>query len=213
MRTKSTFIYGVAINDADYNVTKSFIDLDGNKVTTICPIYTIWKNMLTRVYCKTYHAKNPQYIEVSVDRDWLSFMTFRMWALEHYFNGAVLDKDLYDPTAKCYSPETCTFVSQDINQLIHYNARKKTSNLPTGVSLTSSTNKRPYYARLQKYGKYVRLGTFDTIEEAEVAYLTAKAAYIHDVASQQDNERIRRGLERHVKVIIRKLHIFNEVKT
>jgi hypothetical protein len=201
MRTKLTFIYGVAINDADYNVTKSYIDDSGTKIVTTCPIYTVWKNMLTRVYSKGYHQKNPQYAEVSVHQDWLSFMVFRAWALERHFEGSVLDKDLYDPTAKCYSEDTCTFVSQDINQLIHYKERKKVSSLPTGVSLTSSTNKRPYYARLQRYGKYVRLGTFDTVIEAESAYLTAKAKYMMEVAQKQTCTRIRQGLKRHIRVV------------
>ena len=118
-------IYGVGVNDADYNVTRSEytgITLpSGRKQTKIvwrCPFYQKWDNMLARGYSHKYHEKHPTYKDCIVYEEWLTFSNFRKWMLTQDWEDKHLDKDYLFESNKVYSPDTCIFVVQLVNNFI-----------------------------------------------------------------------------------------------
>lgn len=103
-------IYGVGVNDADYQVSDSS---SGKEVR--CQYYIQWKNMLARCYSSAYHKQNKTYIGCSVDPRWYSFMSFRSWMMEQDWEGNQLDKDIIIHGNKVYGPDTCMFVDRKTN--------------------------------------------------------------------------------------------------
>ena len=167
-------VYGVGINDANYKVTTKV----GNKRIS-CPFYLRWKCMLRRCYDPKYTLKNPTYIGCSVCDEWLSFMSFKAWMETQEWEGMHLDKDILIKGNKAYSPNTCMFITHEINTLLldRGNARGK---YPQGVA----RDKKMYTAHLAKYGKLVHIGSFKTVYCASKAYKKAKSEHIVNIAKQ-----------------------------
>lgn len=151
-----------------------------NGKDSIC--YITWVNMLRRCYDENNRKRNPSYEGCSVCEEWLCFQVFASW----YYSqrgcdkGFHLDKDLLVSGNKMYSPETCCLVPKDINALISYKYKKKNT-MPTGVAQRSETRFR---ACLNVFGKNKIIGTFDTVEEAAIAYKCAKEDYVKLVANK-----------------------------
>lgn len=195
-------IYGVGVNDADYNITihKEYPPIDGKRVQQMifkCPIYSLWYDMLKRVYCEKYHKKCPTYKVCSVSEDWYSFMKFREWVLTRNWEGKVLDKDILVVGNKLYSEETCTFVNSLVNNFILTGLHKKSSNnLPIGVSKTQQEG--VYRARCSDpFKRYpAEIGRFTDIEEAHKAWLTKKHEYACELANSEfvDNDQVKEAL-------------------
>lgn len=85
---------------------------------TSCKV--VWKSMLERCYCPTYHKRAPHYIVCSVDVVWHNFQNFAKWWEDNVPGdyGAVryhLDKDKRVPGNRVYSPETCCFLTMEEN--------------------------------------------------------------------------------------------------
>lgn len=78
--------------------------------------YICWYNMLKRCYCKTYQEKQPWYFGCSVVVDWHNFQTFADWYYQNHQEGYELDKDIKVFGNRVYGPETCQFVTPDINR-------------------------------------------------------------------------------------------------
>lgn len=194
-KKKTTLIYGVAINDADYRVIHT--NTEGKQVK--CPIYAKWMSMLTRVYDSKIHLKRPTYAGCSVHPDWLLFSNFRQWMLQHNWEGKHLDKDLLVPGNKEYGPNTCLFVSDALNNLLTLRQRNR-GDFPLGVSITT-INGYPYYvASCSFYGKQKRLGYFKTPEEASACYIKAKNSYIQELAAEEPDKRVADALKKLVLV-------------
>ena len=68
----------------------------------------IWMSMLGRC-ARTGHLKSE------VCEEWKVFENFAAWASARYFEGAHLDKDVLGNGGRLYSPETCAFVSPELN--------------------------------------------------------------------------------------------------
>lgn len=111
---ETRMVYGVGINDADYFVNAT----RGDGTRWRCPFYKAWKNMLARCYSKAYWKQQPERRGSKVDERWHSFMAFREWMVEQDWKGNHLDKDLLVPGNKNYSPETCVFVSRQVNSYV-----------------------------------------------------------------------------------------------
>ena len=146
--------------------------------------YTIWFAMLQRCYKDCYYKKKT-YLDCYVCDEWLCFETFEKWFDENYYEipNAImdLDKDIFRQGNKIYSPETCCFVPQDINKC--FMERDNSSGLPSGVYKNKSGT---YGARTCKSwdGKSsVRLGTYNTAEEANQAFLKYKYQCIKEKAN------------------------------
>jgi len=181
-------VYGVGINDADYMV---HIRINGKHM--ICPYYGAWKSMLRRCHDPKFHENNPTYIGCSAAEEWLTFSNFREWMIEQDWEDKQLDKDIINPGNKVYSPENCCFVTHAVNSLLNDHARAR-GKWPKGVCFHKRDNK--FRAQLSVNGKIKHLGSFDTPEEAESAYIQAKYDHILVVANEQINQRIRQGLIR-----------------
>ena len=112
-------MYGVGINDADYK-------------TRGCPFYNKWKSMMCRCYSVLYHKMHPTYLDCEVCDDWKLFSNFRNWMITQDYIGKQLDKDLLVIGNKIYGPNTCVFITSQINNFIQIIPTDK-YNLPVGV--------------------------------------------------------------------------------
>ncbi len=79
--------------------------------------YLAWNSMMTRCYSDRYQKKQPTYIGCSVCPEWHSFQVFAKWFYDNYIEGFHLDKDMKTEDNKVYSPEGCSFVSQEANTI------------------------------------------------------------------------------------------------
>lgn len=91
-------------------------------------LYEVWRGMLRRCYYMADYNKNTSYKNTTVCEEWLNFSNFHKWAIEKYFDGSVLDKDMFQLKLenKVYSPETCIFLPQKINNFIISKFKTKT---------------------------------------------------------------------------------------
>jgi len=172
----------VGINDSPY-VVKPIV----NGIKTICPYYSRWFLMINRCYNPRYQADKPSYKGVSVCNDWLTFTSFKEWMEKQDWENKELDKDLLFPGNKVYSPNTCVFITRDLNALLAIGGTK--SNLPRGM--TKRTNK--YLVRCGN--EYI--GYYDTVEEATIVYKKHKKKRLVKIANEQSDIRIKEGLIRH----------------
>ena len=179
-------VYGIGINDSDY-ITKQYI----NGKWARCFFYQKWIGMLERCYSNRYQKNQPTYIGCTVCDEWHSFMVFRSWMMQQDWKGKALDKDILVPGNKIYKPETCVFVSQEINNLLTNRASKR-GDLPQGVTFFKPDEN--YRAQITKYGKKYHIGYYDTAQKAETAYKKEKSEHVLEIAMQQTNNRLRNGL-------------------
>lgn len=132
--------------------------------------YRVWRGVLDRCFNTAFQEKEPTYKGCSICKEWLLFSTFKKWFDENYVDGFEIDKDLLsDINRKLYSPQTCVFLPMEINRFLGGRSTKIEHNIPLGV--LSSGNKF-----IAKHGR-TYLGTFDTIKEAQDAYLKTKKEY------------------------------------
>lgn len=169
MNTKKRLVHGIGRNDATYPTSAA----KGRKTVWRCPFYQAWLNMLKRAYSPAYHAEHPTYLECSVADQWNSFSVFRVWMEAQNWQGNHLDKDLLVEGNKIYSPETCVFVSRQVNLFLNDREAMR-GDWPIGVSWRE--DKQRFHAacnnpftRKQEY-----LGLFATPEEAHLAWAKRK---------------------------------------
>lgn len=139
--------------------------------------YSTWQGMLQRCYDVKLHKRYPTYIGCSVCDEWLFFQNFAEWFEQNYKEGLQLDKDLRIHGNKIYSPDTCCFVSNKINNLFHVNQTKNKSGLLTGVTLQDGR----YRAQCNIGTGRRHIGYFDTEKEAHKAYLQVKHNHIKSI--------------------------------
>lgn len=189
----SKLIYGVALNDADYKVSKRKKLPNGVcKKIWECPYYSKWMNMLGRCYSATYHKKRPSYKDCTVYEEWLVFSKFKAWMMTQDWEDKVLDKDLFGEGNKMYSPDTCVFISPELNSFLLIN-HKIRGNLPAGVSI----NKRgTYRSRIKIKSKEVSLGEYTCQYEAHRSWQLAKIAVAEDYISIEKDNRVISLLEK-----------------
>lgn len=167
MRKRNKLVYGVGINDADYN-------------TINCKIVGTWKNMLRRGYSEEFKAKNSTYKNVSVCDEWLRFSNFREWYDINYKEGLELDKDILISGNNLYSPETCVFIPGWLNSCLLITT-KRTRVAPIGVRI----RKGGYYTGAITINNVdVYLGAYKTPNEAHRSWQEAKANYIQDIVNR-----------------------------
>lgn len=170
-------VYGVGINDAKYMVEQTL-----NKKRLRCPYYVRWNSMLKRCYSESSHLQRPTYKDCTVCNEWLTFSNFKSWMEKQDWKGKHLDKDILIQENKVYSPETCIFVTQDINLLLADNKNSR-GKYPIGVYLDKDNGR--FVSQIKINGKRKWLGRFDTPDLAVKAYMLAKYKNIHDVALNQ----------------------------
>ena len=164
---------------------ESTVDENGERLDS----YKCWKDMLRRCYSAKFQEKHPSYIGCSVCDDWLYYPNFKKWYDKSYYEvenkTSHLDKDVLTKGNKIYSPYTCIFVPNFINNLFT-KSQKTRGELPIGVWYNKA--KKKYQAQLSVFanGKSTikHLGYFNTIDEAFKAYRKAKEDYIKEVADE-----------------------------
>ena len=145
--------------------------------------YVTWHDMHKRCYDPKYHEKKPSYENCKVCQLWNNYQEFAKWDNENYYEVGnermTLDKDILCKGNKVYSPDTCVYVPQHINNLF-VKRDKLRGDLPIGVC----KHKDKFRACLNKDNKNIHLGTYNTVEEAFLAYKQSKEQYIKEVAEE-----------------------------
>ena len=147
-------------------------------------IFTIWSNMLTRCYDEESLKKNITYVGCSVDSIWHSFQNFAMWCEyqpEFKNKDWCLDKDIAERGNKLYSPDTCSFVPVEINNLFTLRGNKR-GEYPLGVHKEKKSGR--FIAQINREGRRICLGRYDTPEAAFLVYKDAKEEVIKDLANK-----------------------------
>ena len=150
--------------------------------------YAEWHNMLRRCYNEELQNKYPTYKNVTVDKYFHNFQNYGAWREDNYYEiegeQMHLDKDILYKDNKIYSPDTCIFVPERINNLfIKRDANR--GDCPIGVHYHKQRNK--YTAQCKVEGRHKHLGYYNTPEEAFQAYKIFKEQYIKEVADGYKN--------------------------
>ena len=147
--------------------------------------YLRWHDMMNRCYNDKFHKRQQQYKECTVCEEWWNFCNFEKWYNEHCYTiedeTMDLDKDILFKGNKEYSPATCCIVPHNINTLFLTGKTGK-EDLPLGVWYDK--DKRKYRAGMSYQGLTIKIGTFDTLEDAFARYKIYKENFIKDVAEQ-----------------------------
>lgn len=188
-------IHGVGVNDSKYPLTRNeFIDGKSTRVWS-CKIYQAWKNMLCRCYCDKYQSIRTTYKGCSVCEEWLTFSNFKRWVQDQDWEGKQLDKDIIVPGNKVYSPETCAFVSRDLNYFI-LDSPKRRGQCPIGVRWHARDKK--YHARCNNpfTRQYEWLGMFDCPKNAHLTWKRRKHELACQYADMQTDPRVAEALRK-----------------
>ena len=135
-----------------------------------------WRAMNDRV------LKHKSYVGTVICEEWKNSTNFVEWYYKQKKeDGWHLDKDLLsDGDVKVYSPDTCVFLPQELNKMLHSGHKNKASGLPLGV-----------FKCWNKYRTKIKDGSggewwdaFDTIEEAAQAYVKKKSEFIRNLTEK-----------------------------
>ena len=168
-------VHGVGINDSGH----------GNVYR--CAYYSVWISMLKRCYSRKLQDKYPTYIDCTVCKEWLTFSNFKKWMELQDWQGKELDKDLLVSGNKIYSPDTCIFVTSDINKLL-INSKASRGAWPVGVDFSIRSNK--FRSRCSSKGLSKHLGLFDTPMKAHAAWQNFKIKCILEAAENSNDKKI-----------------------
>ena len=174
-------IYGIGyIGEGKYKVSEN------SKHTRA---YDTWNNMLERCYSEKCQEKHPTYKDCEVRNEWHNFQNFAEWYEENYYEvdgeRMCLDKDILFKHNKIYSPETCIYVPQTINNLFVKNDKNRGDSV---IGTCYHKRDRIYESWCNIYNfetgksKYEYLGRYDTQEKAFNVYKQFKENYIKQVA-------------------------------
>lgn len=173
--------YGVGyIGEGKYKVSEN------GKLTRV---FSTWYHMLTRCYSDKHHEEYPTYINCSASEEFYNFQAFGEWDSENYYQiddeKMCLDKDILIKGNKIYSPETCIYVPEIINNLFVKNNKTR------GESVIGTIpHQGKYVAQCSlinlKTGKSKReyLGIYRTQEKAFEVYKHYKEKNIKQIADK-----------------------------
>jgi len=196
----SKLVYGVGVSDADYQVqvkeTISGRYKSGKKKQKgvwACPFYRVWVNMLQRGYSEKLKVKRPTYRDCTVCEEWHLFSKFRCWMETQDWEGKELDKDLLIQGNKVYSPETCVFVSAQVNSFMTDSGAAR-GQYKIGVSWHKIRSKYQANCNNPFTHKKEYLGLFETEDMAHQEWLARKLEHAYVLAATQTDERIAEAL-------------------
>lgn len=181
----SVFRHGYLGIDKESNVPKISEFKDGKSVITW--EYRKWQKMLQRCFDSKYKEKHQTYKDVTCCNRWLCYADFLedFEILKQEYNWDEneklnLDKDILHKNNKIYSLENCILVPDYVNNLfIKRDARR--GDYPVGVGYHKKNKK--YQAQCSINGKQIRLGLYNTVEQAFNAYKIAKENEIKRIAN------------------------------
>ena len=177
-------VFGVGINDVPGSASRN-----PKRV-----YYHKWCRMMERSYCSYYHKRYPSYIGCTVDPRWHYLSDFKRWYEEQGdVKGKHLDKDIIFPGNKVYGPDTCIFVSRELNSFF-IKADKTRGEYPIGVR-KRPYKKNPYQVRVGNGTKLTFVGSYSTPEEAYQAFIQAKKEQLLErFILPETNERLKQAL-------------------
>ena len=152
--------------------------------------------MLERCYSKKLHLRCPTYTNCSVCAVWVIFSNFKWWMGGQDWEGKDLDKDIIVPNNKEYSPDNCAFVDKALNRFFLDSASTRGA-YPKGVHW-SKINKK-FNAKISAYGKIMCMGYYDSVGEAEIAYLGEKCAIALVHKDNQTDTRVKNGIQTRIQ--------------
>lgn len=184
-------VYGVGINDSPYKVRREekAIREDGttyNKTVWRCPYHTKWSEMLRRCYTTENNPLFKTYKDCTVCEEWLTFTNFLKWCKSFDFDVTKLelDKDIRSGDSKIYSPETCCFVTKQMNMYAREPWGKKNK---AGVIKEG----KGWSVRIKPPGKRIcYLGSFSTVEEASARFNRRRYLELCTLAKKEPDENI-----------------------
>lgn len=149
--------------------------------------YIKWHDMINRCYNEKFHNRQPQYKACTVCEEWLNFSNFKSWYEKNKYGNKVLDldKDILFKGNPIYSPETVALVPHAINTLF-LSGKQNRGKYPVGVYF--DTDHEKFRACLSFMGEQIKLGVFDTPEEAFGSYKEYKEGLIRNMAKQYKGE-------------------------
>lgn len=155
-------------------------------------IRTIWEGMLSRCYNKNTKSINITYEDASVCDEWKYLSSFYDWAYPRRIDGLFLDKDLKVLGNKVYSPNTCLFVTREVNNFLtlHSNDRGL---YPLGVSW--HTRDSVFQGSISICGKRL-CKYFTSSKEAHLFWQQHKAICARELASRQIDVEVQQALIR-----------------
>lgn len=167
--------------------------VDGKwKTTWKCPYYVTWSHMLNRCYGVGRNSYHRSYNECCVFEGWHLFSEFQSWMSDQDWVDKSIDKDLLLPGNKVYSPDTCVFISNDLNKFLIDQPRNR-----RGLAGCTWVERRQKY-QSQCWNPFSRkrefLGHFDTEVEAHVAWRKRKHKFACMYADMQIDPRIENAL-------------------
>jgi len=176
---KKRLLYGMGINDADYKLSYGEVINNKRKMLWRCPFYVSWTAMLRRCYSQRFHEKNPTYSGCSVCDEWLTFSKFKLWMETQDWQDKQLDKDILTQGNKIYSPQTCVFVSGQLNLFMLSNDKTR-GKYPIGACWRMDIKKFAAHGKNPFTKKLEYLGSFTDQYEAHEAWRKRK----HEIAIQ-----------------------------
>lgn len=186
-------VYGVGINDADYEVCK-YEKIGGkSKQVWSCPFYRAWTRMLRRCYDPKLHYEYPSYKDCYVCQSWLTFSNFKAWMSAQDWQGKQMDKDILSKGNREYGPDSCVFISKNLNCFMMDNKHKR-GDLPIGVSRSSKTKKLEAFCKNPFTGKAEYLGCFLTPEDAHEAWRKKKREHAIAYSETVSDRRVKEAL-------------------
>lgn len=189
-------LYGVGVNDADYQVTPTV--LRGGKwvIENRCRIYQMWTAMLNRCYSHAYHKRKPTYVGCSVDKKWHKFSVFRDWVVKQDWEDKTLDKDILFYQNKVYGPKTCVLVDQITNSFFAH-----CSELRPDLGTCFIASRKKYRASVGNpfTKKNEQLGNHSTMEEAHATWKARKHELALQLAKLQTDKRVAKVLRTRFK--------------
>lgn len=199
-------VYGWGINDVNYKVTKNTTigyHSKGKRIRKMewtCPYYQDWSKMIQRCFDKKYLDKHPSYIGVQVCQDWRYLSNFISWVDSQpntEWENCDLDKDLVLKGSRLYSPETCVYLDQSLNQFLTNYKERGGSRLVGAYYVPHNNKNMPYMSQLRSpfTGKIEYLGAYYTELEAHLAWKAKKHEYALKLAATQTDVRITESLK------------------
>jgi len=209
MRTRKV-LYDVGVSDANYLTQIRRRNVEGIVVLEwLCPYYDRWAGILRRCYSPSFLEKRPSYRGCSVCDEWLTFSNFKKWMETQNWKGNDLDKDLMVEDNKIYSPDTCAFITREINSFFALRGNDRRL-YPVGVTCRNMK----YTARISHpNGVRMDLGRFKTPEEAHQAWKAAKRDRAVILQSEQIDSRVITGLQRVIDKLSDAIENNTEIKS
>ena len=187
-------VCGVGINDADYPVATKVLVTGGWVQDKICPYYERWKSMLRRCYGYPSLSRNPTYKGCTVCDEWLLFSNFKAWMQKQDWKEKELDKDVLSGVSKTYSPNTCCFISKQLNSFLSGTV-SKLGKYMTGVSPYRDTGRFLAKCSDPFLNKNIHLGIYSNELEAHSAWRSYRSAIAIKLSELEADSRVKSKLK------------------